>query len=219
MPVPEGALFTGVYEIGAERTLSQEEWEAQPGNADLAAAGAYGPDQDGGVTSWFDMKPTPLMERWIGKPLLSWPGGRGYTRLVKPGVFELIAIHPENQLTAAPPDPSTLLVTHDELRAIPRSWWERLSQWRGIYYIRHASTGRGYVGSAYGSENLAQRWRAYADTGHGGDRELRDLDPPDFVFSILELVSPTVEPVAVIRLEQSWKVRLSTRMPDGFNAN
>lgn len=43
--VPEGALFTGVYRIGEERTLSQAEWEAQPGSAELSAAGAHGPDQ------------------------------------------------------------------------------------------------------------------------------------------------------------------------------
>lgn len=217
--VPEGALFTGVYRIGGERTLSQEEWEAQPGNAELAAAGEQGPALADGPTSWFEMTPMPPMKRWIGRLLMSWPGGRGYTRLVKPGMFDVIAIHPEDQLSAAPPDPSTLVVTYDELQAIPRSWWDRLSQWRGIYFIRHAPTGRGYVGSAYGTENIAQRWRAYAATGHGDNRELRGLDPTDFTFSILELVSPTADPLAVIRLEQSWKVRLSTRMPDGLNAN
>lgn len=217
--MPDGALFTGAYQIGQERTLTHAEWQAQPGNDVLAAAGARGPDDEEGPTRWFEMTPLPLMTDWIGRLLLSWPGGRGYTRLVKPGVFGVLAIHPENQLTAAPPDPSTLLLTHEELRAIPRSWWDRLGQWRGIYYIRHTPTGRGYVGSAYGTENIAQRWRAYADTGHGGNRELRGLDPSGFTFSVLELVSPTADPTAVIRLEQSWKVRLSTRVPDGLNAN
>lgn len=75
------------------------------------------------------------------------------------------------------------------------------------------------VGSAYGVANLAQRWRTYADTGHGGNELLMDLDPAHFTFSILDLVAVTDSETDVIALEASWKIRLSTRAPDGLNAN
>lgn len=140
------------------------------------------------------MKLDERLVDWAGRLLLSWPGGRGYSRLIKPGLFGVLAVHEENRLTAAPPDPSTLVLAYDELQAIPRSWWVRLGQWSGIYYIRHRTSGRGYVGSAYGTENIAQRWRSYVETGHGGNLYLRSLDPTEFDFSILELVAPTADP-------------------------
>ena len=78
-----------------------------------------------------------------------------------------------------------------------RSWWRwadrnriavwkaALSQWRGIYFIFDESDGKGYVGSAYGTENIVGRWLSYAAGGHGGNKELRNRDPARFRFSIL----------------------------------
>jgi len=47
----------------------------------------------------------------------------------------------------------------------------------GVYLITDTRDGRQYVGKADGLENIRQRWSAYAANGHGGNVELRGLDP------------------------------------------
>ena len=71
----------------------------------------------------------------------------------------------------------------------------------------------------YGSENLLQRWLNYAASGHGGNRLLREREPENFQFTILERVSPDMDAEDVITLETRWKKRLHTRSPDGLNDN
>jgi len=100
----------------------------------------------------------------------------------------------------------------------PSTWKAALRQWRGIYFIFDESDGQGYVGAAYGTDNLLGRWLNYAARGHGGNKELRKRDPGHFRFSILERVSPDMEAADVIRLESSWKDRLHTRK-FGMNEN
>ena len=102
---------------------------------------------------------------------------------------------------------------------LPRRWQAVLSEWRAIYYIFDTSDGRGYVGSAYGKSNLLGRWLEYAAHGHGGNRLLRGRDPKNLRFTILQRLSPDMEPAEVIRLEASWKDRLHTRKPHGLNDN
>src|SRR4030095_11390327 len=77
-----------------------------------------------------------------------------------------------------------------ELSVLPARWRSALSQWRGIYYIFDTSDGKGYVGSAYGASNLLGRWRGYGVSGHGGNTLLRQRDPKNFRFTILQAVSP-----------------------------
>jgi hypothetical protein len=105
------------------------------------------------------------------------------------------------------------------VRVLPTRWKSRLSEWRAIYYIFDASDGKGYVGSAYGDTNLLGRWLGYAAKGHGGNVLLRQRDPKQFQFSILQRVSPDMDAADVIRLEATWKERLHTRHPVGLNDN
>ena len=79
--------------------------------------------------------------------------------------------------------------------------------------------GKGYVGSAYGEENLLGRWLNYSLSGHGDNRLLRTREGKNFRFTILQRVSPDLEPRDVIKLESSWKERLHTRKPFGLNDN
>jgi hypothetical protein len=109
--------------------------------------------------------------------------------------------------------------TWEQLGILPTSWRATLSQWRGIYYIFDTSGGMGYVGSAYGKNNLLGRWLNYAARGDGGNRLLRHRDPRNFRFTILQRVSPDLDASEVIRLESSWKHRLHTRVPYGLNDN
>lgn len=111
-----------------------------------------------------------------------------------------------------------LVFTWQELQALPASWKSTLAEWRGVYLIFDTQRRAGYVGSAYGAENLFGRWCEYSKTGHGGNRELRNSDSQALRFSILQRTSPDLEPTEVIALEQSWKRRLHT-CDYGLNRN
>lgn len=73
------------------------------------------------------------------------------------------------------------------------SWKGALSNVSGIYVITDKNTGQHYVGSACGGEGLWQRWSEYSKTGHGNNKELKNLlseekeDASHFQFSILEI--------------------------------
>jgi hypothetical protein len=112
-----------------------------------------------------------------------------------------------------------LELTWADLSVIPKSWEVALSQWRGIYFIFDSSDGKAYVGAAYGSDNLLGRWRYYSTSGHGDNRYLKHRNPQNFRFTILERVSPDMPSEDVIRLENTWKMRLHTRHPHGLNDN
>lgn len=91
------------------------------------------------------------------------------------------------------------------------TWVKALSSVNGIYLIKEKTTGKLYVGSAYGDRGIYGRWSTYAKTGHGENQKLRDLDPHNFQFSILEIIPPTTRPKDVINFENRWKERLGTR--------
>src|SRR4051812_8847112 len=92
-----------------------------------------------------------------------------------------------------------VLVT--QLASLPSTWQLSLQQWRGIYYVFDSSDHRGYVGSAYGEENILGRWKSYGKTGHGNNKELRGRDPNSFRFSILQRLSPDLPREEVIDIE------------------
>ena len=117
------------------------------------------------------------------------------------------------------PEWDAIDLTWDQLGVLPKRWKSKLSEWRGIYYIFDTSDRKGYVGSAYGASNLLGRWLTYAACGHGGGRLLWQRDTRNFRFTILQRVSPDMEPGDVIQLESSWKQRLHTREPYGLNDN
>ncbi len=86
-----------------------------------------------------------------------------------------------------------------------RDWMTSLSVVAGVYLILAQSTGRQYVGSAYGLEGIWGRWSQYAATGHGGNSKLRALlkadsaYPNSFRFSILQVLPKTTAVEEVIR--------------------
>jgi hypothetical protein len=106
-----------------------------------------------------------------------------------------------------------------QLGVLPSKWRETLRQWRGLYYISDSLNGKGYIGSAYGQDNLLGRWQQYGAQGHGGNVHLRERRPENFRFSILERVSPDMEANEVIALGTTWKKRLHTLWPEGLNDN
>jgi hypothetical protein len=98
------------------------------------------------------------------------------------------------------------------------TWLKALSSVNGVYLIKDKLSGKLYVGSAYGDQGIYGRWSAYAKNGHGGNLELKGLDPSAFQFSILEIVPGTTTANGVIECENRWKEKLGTRQ-FGLNKN
>ncbi len=122
-----------------------------------------------------------------------------------------------SQLVGRLPDPRSIAFTTKTLRTIPRSWAEGMAQWRGIYFIFDRKRNMGYVGAAFGKDNIWGRWNEHLKKG-GDAKKLNECDPEDFVFSILEHAARDADKKTVEALERSWKVRLHT-IRYGLNDN
>jgi hypothetical protein len=98
------------------------------------------------------------------------------------------------------------------------SWHAALANIAGVYVIVDRATGKQYVGSAYGSVGLWQRWSNYARTGHGGNKELRQLlrkkgigYAKNFQFSLVEVCDINASDEYILSRESHWKDVLLTR--------
>lgn len=105
-----------------------------------------------------------------------------------------------------------------ESPASNQTWVTALSSVNGVYLIRDKRSGKLYVGSAYGENGMYGRWSTYAQSGHGGNQELKPLDANHFQFSILEILSATTTADGAIQCENRWKEKLGTRT-FGLNNN
>jgi hypothetical protein len=215
------ALFVGLYAIGRSRPLTQAQYWRVPAYAELKKLGMRGFLTGGRSTClWFDLKLMDFYSEWKGKLIVDWPPPeRSWWRRAHRNIMPIHAILEDSALDTVMQNWNELNLTWDQLGVLPKRWQAKLAEWRAIYYIFDSSDAKGYVGSAYGSENLLGRWRQYGATGHGGNRLLRQRDPANFRFTILELVSPTMPSEEVQWLESSWKERLHTRQPYGLNDN
>ena len=219
---PGKALFVGLYSIGGSKPLSYEEYWKVPAYVELK-----GFDMQGWTVKekrdrilWFDLELMDFYAHWKGRLIVEWPGGeRSWWRRAHSNVMPILAVLEDSAFDAAMPEWDAIVLTWKELRVLPTHWKAALAQWRGVYYIFDESDGNGYVGSAYGENNLLGRWLNYAASGHGGNSLLKRCDPANFRFTILQRVSPDMEAADVIRLESSWKERLHTRRPYGLNDN
>lgn len=116
-----------------------------------------------------------------------------------------------------------LVLSHPQLQAVMRdhrytSWRTALGSVTGIYLITDTRDGRHYVGKADGAESIRQRWHAYATNGHGGNVELRGLDPGTFRFSLLRVFDPSTPTRDVDAAESHFKEALDSRR-HGLNRN
>ena len=107
------------------------------------------------------------------------------------------------------------------------SWKSALSSVAGVYLITDTKTGRHYVGSAYGTGGIWDRWAAYSESGHGNNKILKGLlqkRGPNysrhFHFSILETADTNASEDDVLERENHWKeVLCSRKSHGGYNAN
>jgi hypothetical protein len=221
---PGKALFVSLYSIGATNPLTYQEYWQIPAYGAMKSYGMKGwqeSDADRSSVLWFDLAVCEnFYPEWKGRLVIDWPPPeRAWFRRAHKNEFSIISILEDSELVARMPGWDQIQLTWPELGALPTTWRSSLSEWRGIYYIFDSSDGKGYVGSAYGESNLLGRWLFYSSKGHGGNSLLKARDPNNFVFTILERVSPDLAADDVIRLENSWKLRLHTRNPYGLNDN
>ena len=124
---------------------------------------------------------------------------------------------------------SDVHITFDLLKEIignnEPSWQSALSSVKGIYLITDKSNGKLYVGSAYGENAFWQRWSAYMENGHDGNKKLKAIIAKNgikhcenFTFSILEICNINTVDDVIINKESFWKERLLTR-EYGYNDN
>ena len=218
----KSALFVGFYAVESKQRLSVEQCMARPKHKELMSLGMSGIFATEGRTHLeeFHLRLSEWHAEWIGRLIFEWPGlERSWYRWAHRNEFSVHSITRESLLRLPMPRWDELALTWAELAVLPQSWATALSHWRGIYLIIDQSDGKKYVGSAYGSENMLQRWRSYSKSGHGGNKLLRNRSPTTFRFSILQRLSPDLPDGDVIELEQSWKHRLQTRAPSGLNQN
>lgn len=219
---PGKALFVGLYSIAGATSQSYDEYWGRLENQELKTLGAVGWAKEETRTSalWFDLNPADFYCEWKGRMSICWPPPeRSFWRRAHKNNMPVVSVLEESTLVSAMPGWEEIDLRWEELRVLPESWKAALKEWRAIYYIFDESDRKGYVGSAYGEHNLLGRWLEYAKSGHGGDRLLRERNPQDFRFSILQRPSPDMNADEVIRLEASWKNRLHTRHPLGLNDN
>ncbi len=209
---PGKALFMGLYENHGHQEMSYEGYWSVPENRELKSLGMSGAaGAEHRSILWFDLVRLDFYTPWVGRLTVLWPGGeRAWSRWASENALPFDTLPAQSMAEPDMPEWDELVLSWEDLKSMWPSWRTTLSNWRGIYFILDQTDGRGYVGSAYGEQNLYGRWLNYAATGDGGNKLLRGRDPEKFVFSILQLVSPTMSETDVIRIEQTWKARLST---------
>ncbi len=145
--------------------------------------------------------------------------------------FEVAEILPTPYTGRNFPGYSDIDLSFDELHTIIRNgrldWRAALEHMKGVYLITDVNTGKRYVGSAYSDQGLWSRWCSYVDTGHGGNKELKELvvDPSldycraNFRFALLEHISAREPDEKIISRENFWKTILLSRGEYGLNSN
>ena len=216
------ALFVGLYAIKSFRPLSHLQFWEIPAYQEMKAFGMkdWVTTEARHAILWFDLALTPFYSIWKGKLIVRWPPPElSWWRRADRNIVPIDAILEDSALNPPMPPWDEIKLAWHELDLLPTSWRNKLAGWRGVYFIFDQSDATGYVGSASGTDNILGRWRNYAQSDHGGNTMLRQRNPESFVFTIFQLVAPTMEPEDVCAIETTWKERLHTRAPYGLNDN
>ena len=203
-------LFAGVFRVLGVR-------EGAPQNPD-------------GYT--YSTEELPGLEHLTGKAIVEF--GKSFRASYLRGpkyedAMHVVAIRDQRMTVGDFPGYKSVLLSLVTLTAIVKeqnpSWHSALSNVGGVYVITDNTSGKQYVGSAYGGVGLWNRWSAYAKTAHGGNAELRQLlarngadHGVNFQFSILEVCDRDASEDFIISRESHWKTVLRSR-EFGLNRN
>ncbi|MEE1015080.1 MAG: GIY-YIG nuclease family protein [Lachnospiraceae bacterium] len=106
------------------------------------------------------------------------------------------------------------------------TYHDALKKVTGVYCLTDTHTGKLYIGSATGTEGVAQRWGNYLDSKHGGNKKLISLYSQKgseyfekyFTFTLLEYFGLSYDPQKIVEREQYWK-RCFDTIKNGYNDN
>lgn len=186
---------------------------------------------------YFDLHPSNFLAPLVGRLVVEWDTPRTWHRRAT-SVANLPVLEIADRDKVQFPGYDRVLLKYHELKEMIADhryadWRVALSEVQGIYLITDSSNGKQYVGKADGADRIFQRWKAYAQDGHGGNVALRDLvhtsvgdgggrvktdHARHFVFSILRVFGPSTSSSEVDAAESHYKRALMTR-EFGLNRN
>ena len=222
--VPRQALFIGVFRVGNSSPWNKKKFWEHRAYKELGERGMKGFTDKRHHVLKFKLQELDQFRQLKGKLIIDWPGkgpsaDRSWSRWINTAnKFSIRAILEESKLIPPMPNWAEIVWPYSQLKALSQSWQDKISQWRGVYFIFDKASQKGYVGSAYGEENILQRWRTHARLG-GDAKLLRRCNPENLIFSILEVDSHVRVAEEIREKERSWKRRLHTLSPSGLNAN
>ena len=145
------------------------------------------------VPAWvYTLEPTHVLAEYSGRPCYRLGGGtRAWVqRILDKPVLSLRESLKAKTLLKPFKGYSAARLSFQELQRLAKDpyankdWQDALTV-DGVYAIADRGTGQLYVGSAYGEGGMLGRWLTYAKTGHGGNKELKKLNPDFFQFTVL----------------------------------
>ncbi len=122
-----------------------------------------------------------------------------------------------------------VMLDYSQLRRIIETnnmeWKSKLESCNAVYLILDKLTGKQYVGSTYNPKGIWGRWSAYAWTGHGDNKDIKQLIDNDekyakkyFQWCILETLPLNILEKHAIDRESLYKQKFGTR-EFGYNNN
>jgi hypothetical protein len=197
-------LFTGLYFVDS---------------VGIVADGVHDPISGSDVSGLFEygIRQVAELSEYAGKLTIDWGGG--FQAWKQSGTNPNKPILEIRKVAIEPPFPGFLHFKWPirQLDSVPAGWRAALSV-SGVYVLVSETTGKLYVGSAYGSGGFWARWENYYRTGHGGNEGMKLAADHQYQVSILEVASSSVNEGDVIRMESLWKEKLLSRK-HGFNTN
>ena len=176
---------------------------------------------------FYSLQQSSLLETYRNRLVIDW--GKSQTYIQKKLDKEVTEIYPKGFVSFFPGWDKVYL-SHKELSEIIKypdgntDWFEFLSNHSGVYVIYDSSSGKQYVGSAYGKNGIWSRWEGYARTGHNGNKALRELsnDNSDFAnnfkYSLHHVFPKTISKNDVLKYESLLKNKLGSKAY-GLNEN
>lgn len=214
------AIFVGVYHV-----------DGVEGPADFKLPDDFPfPEMSSGFNYRYSLRRDYRFNELEGRLVVDWGlGARSWVQHYRDGARRVIEVLPEGYVHEFPGFMDVVLRHHDLVKVIKnpnanREWHRMLGSVAGVYLILDTKTGQQYVGSAYGEGGLLSRWRSYAETVHGGNKQLRELLKSrqqlagDLQFAILQTLPVTLTAKEVIAHEVRHKTKLGTRA-HGLNSN
>jgi len=216
---PGKALFVGLYKQAGSKLVTDAAFRALKPYQRLVELGHKSdPAKYRRKYQRFDLRPIPDLSEWKGRLIIDWPPpDLGWFKWASKNTFPVHAITQESELVGRIPRWEEVKLRFAELELCPESLRAELRRWRGIYFIYDTEQGKGYVGSAYGDQNIWQRWSMHAKRG-GDARKLKQCDPRNLVFTILEITNHKMPADEIFKIESNWKHRLHT-IAHGLNVN